>query len=287
MVARHQNVAGLLPADDPAYRQPRADPFGKRNDVRPDPVLFEGKKSSRSAYSGLDLIIDEKDVFLSAKIICGLHEFLIQSMDPAFALHKLHDESARIILLCQSLQLLRIVDFSMHKARDERREHLLRLGQAGSSYRGKSPAVERLFQRNNSILLMVCQSIAVFPGSFDSSLIGLAARVGEPDLAKACPFDQLLRHHHAGLRIVQVGCMLHLPELPGHRLQPGFVLIAQRIRAVAAAEIYILFAVHISDHSTLCMIGHYIIAVICMNNKFSILSLDLIPVHHTSPPVLP
>ena len=49
----------------------------------------------------------------------------------------------------------------------------------------------------------------------------------------------------------------------------------------------ILFAVHISDHSTLCMIGHYIIAVICMNNKFSILSLDLIPVHHTSPPVLP
>ena len=68
-------------------------------------------------------------------------------------------------------------------------------------------------------------------------------------------------------------------ELPYNGIQPGFILISQRICRISAAEVHIFFAIYICDHCAAGMIDDNIITVICMDDILRVQFLDMAAVH--------
>ena len=75
--------------------------------------------------------------------------------------------------------------------------------------------------------------------------------------------------------------MLHFFELSYHCIQPGCILISERIRGISAAKVYIVPAIGIGYYRTAGMIDDHIVTVICMYDILSIQFFDMAAVHQT------
>ena len=81
-----------------------------------------GVKLARSAVTRLNLIDDEKHIFLFNKLCNRLDESLIELANAALALNKLHHNCDALVGVGEFLYIVKIIGFGINKSLGERSE---------------------------------------------------------------------------------------------------------------------------------------------------------------------
>ena len=81
-----------------AERKASANTFGRRHNVRDNPVVFVRIEFARSRHTALDLIEDEHQALFVAYFAQARHEFLTGRTDATLALNWFDEKTSRIIV---------------------------------------------------------------------------------------------------------------------------------------------------------------------------------------------
>ena len=151
----------------------------------------------------------------------------------------------------QLLHTHQIVGRSMNKTGSQRLEQFVVMVLPGCSQGGEGTPVEAVPQGEDGVILRPFFLRRVFPRHLDGAFVGFPAGIAEEHFLHACLLAEQLRQFHAGLRVIQVGHVLHLAQLVDDRLFPDVVGDAEAGNPDAGAHVDVFFTVCIFGNASL------------------------------------
>ena len=276
MVSGHQRLRRcLLIQDKCADRDSASKSLRKRHDIRFHSVCVAGEPGTRAAHSALDLIQDQENVLLITQLSHCLEELRVRGVDPALALHSLHEDRTGLVGH-SSPDALKVIEIGKLYTAHERAERLLIVAVSGDGQRTYRTAVEGMVHGDDLMVIGAIPHVCIFPGSLDRTLYRLCTRIGEKHLAHAGVPDDLHSSIPERFVIVEIGSVKQFVDLRLQRFVVCRIAVSERIDSDACAKIQILFAIRVIQADSFTMIKDHRKTVISMKDHLFGLVHDLL-----------
>ncbi len=248
----HHPGRRFLAREAGAHREAAADPLGGGHDVGDDAVMLVGVELTGAGDAALNLVEHQHQIMLVAGGAKAGEEFVRAGADAALALNRLDQETGRV-LVDRGQRRAEVVELDHLEPRKQRREAVDHLGLIGRADRRHRPAVERIRETDQIVLVRIALGVMIFARGLDRAFDRLDARIGEEHRVGEGQVGEPLGERFPLRRAVQVGDVHQRRRLFLDRLGQMRVAMAENVDRNPRGEIEIalaLFAIEIDPFAT-------------------------------------
>ncbi len=213
-------------------------PFAMAHDVGLDPGPFMGEELAGAAHAGLDLVEDQDQALLVAKLAQGAQEFDVDRAHAPLALDRLDDDGGGGFVddLLQRRHVVRrhLVE-AFHLG--PKALQIFRVAAGGDA--GQGTAVKAALEADDAEALGIAVHEMVAARHLEGELAGLRSRIGEEHRVGKSVRHQLGGQHLLPRHPEQVGCVPELAGLVGERLDQLGIGMAERVDRDPRPEIQV------------------------------------------------
>ena len=239
-----------------------------------DGIIHIAVELAGTSVAGLHLVDHKGNIMLVGQLVRRHQILLGQGEHAALALDNLHQDTRHMELFHTFFQFLDVIGRHMDKAGGQGLEQLMKVLLSRSRQGCQGAAMEAVLERHDGVAVHAFFLGGILSRHFYGALVGLRAGVGEKYLLHAGFIAQELGKFRARLGVIQIGGVLHLAQLIGHRRHPLLVPKAESGDTDAGAHVHIALAVYVHHTAALAgndlhreaLVGARNVFLICFNN---------------------